>query len=279
MKLLLVLDEPRRAQSLVDYLTELGIHCELTLDDAQQASIWLVDETRSSEAEQEIKRFIAEPLHPRYQAAAWRHGDTHVQFARSSQPSMFNNLLQRTGPINMLVLLSCLLIYGLQAMGAPLYAMLAFPSHLSQLIGPDIWRGFTPALLHFSLMHLVFNLFWWWYLASMIEAVLGRGKLIVLLLVAALIPNILQFLVSGPHFGGLSGVVYALLAYVWLFGKLNPGRGIGLPDGMAVFMVVWLILGFAGVLGPVANLAHLGGGLIGLLQAWLDRGKGEARLF
>ena len=48
---------------------------------------------------------------------------------------------------------------------------------------------------------------------------------------------------------------------------------LGMILGVAVFMVVWLVLGFAGVLGPVANLAHLGGGLIGLIQAWFDRGR------
>ncbi|MGO1247786.1 MAG: rhomboid family intramembrane serine protease GlpG [Oceanisphaera sp.] len=277
MKRLLVLDDPRRAQALVDYLTDLGLKCELTLDDEHKVTIWLVDESQWPKAEPEIKRFIAEPLHPRYQAAAWRQGNTDIQFAKgASQSGLLSTLLTRTGPINLLVLVTCLLVYGLSHIHFPIFKWLSFPPQLSLLVGADIWRGFTPALLHFSLMHLVFNLFWWWYLASQVERHRGSGKLILLLLVAALLPNIMQFLVSGPHFGGLSGVVYALLAYVWLSGRLNPGGGISLPDGMAVIMVVWLVLGFAGVLGPVANLAHLGGGIIGLIQAWLDRPQGKA---
>ncbi|WP_417616716.1 rhomboid family intramembrane serine protease GlpG [Oceanisphaera sp.] len=274
MKLLLVLDDPRRAQSFVDYLADMGLKCELTLDDDNNVSIWLVDELRWQQAQLEVKRFIAEPLHPRYQDASWRQGDTHVQFARgASQPGLLRDVLSRTGPVNMLVLLACLAVYGLSWLRLPMFGLLSFPPQLSLLLGPDLWRGFTPALLHFSLMHLVFNLFWWWYLSTMVERHRGHGKLLLLLLVAALLPNIMQFLVSGPHFGGLSGVVYALLAYVWLSGRLNPAGGVGLPDGMAVLMVVWLVLGFTGALGPVANLAHLGGGLIGLLQAWFDRPK------
>lgn len=274
MKLLLVLDDPRRAQSFVDYLADIGLKCELTLDDDNNVSIWLVNEVRYQQAQQEVKRFIAEPLHPRYQDASWRQGDTHAHFSSdSSRPGLARDLLRQTGPVNMLVVLACVAVYGLSQLGLPMFGLLAFPSDWGPLLGAEFWRAFTPALLHFSLMHLVFNLFWWWYLGGMVERRLGHGKLLLLLLVAGVLPNLMQFWASGPRFGGLSGVVYALLAYVWLSGRLNPARGIGLPDGMAVFMVVWLVLGFAGVLGPVANLAHLGGGLIGLIQAWFDRAR------
>ena len=272
MKLLLVLDDARRAQSFVYYLAALDLPCEQTLDDAQRVSIWLVDESLWPKAEPEVVRFIAEPLHPRYQEAAWRHGDTQVKFARSKSGSnSLAQLLSRTGPVNLIVLVACVLIYIATQFGSTALAWLSFPPQLSQLAGLEFWRAFTPALLHFSLMHLVFNLFWWWYLASMVERERGSARLLLILLVAGVLPNVLQFFASGPYFGGLSGVVYALLAYVWLAGRLNPAGRMSLPDGMAVLMLVWLVLGFAGVLGPVANLAHLGGGLIGLLQAVLDR--------
>ncbi|WP_319782687.1 rhomboid family intramembrane serine protease GlpG [Oceanisphaera sp. IT1-181] len=276
MKLLLVLDDPRRAQSFVDYLAALGLHCELTLDDEHKASIWLVDEALWPKAEPEVLRFMAEPWHPRYQEAAWLHGDTQVQFAPNDRKSgLFGQLLSRTGPLNLSVFVACVLIYVGKALGLPVLAWLSFPPQLSQLMGLELWRAFTPALLHFSLEHLVFNLFWWWYLSGMVERVRGSGRLLLILLVAGILPNLMQFWVSGPYFGGLSGVVYALLAYVWLSGRLNPAGGMSLPDGMAVLMVVWLVLGFVGVLGNVANLAHLGGGLIGLLQAVLDRKRAQ----
>lgn len=272
MKLLLVLDDPRRAQSFVDYLVGLGLRCEQTLDDAHQVSIWLLDETLWPQAQAEVPRFLAEPLHPRYQEAAWRHGDTDVQFARSNRGSnSLGQILSRTGPVNLIVLVACVMIYIATQFGTSLLAWLSFPPQLNQLIGLEFWRAFTPALLHFSLMHLVFNLFWWWYLASMVERERGSARLLLILLVAGVLPNVMQFFASGPYFGGLSGVVYALLAYVWLSGRLNPAGRMSLPDGMAVLMLIWLVLGFTGVLGPVANLAHLGGGLIGLLQAVLDR--------
>ena len=47
-----------------------------------------------------------------------------------------------------------------------------------------------------------------------------------------------------------------------------------LPPGLYMFMIVWLILGFVGVLdlfgfGSVANFAHLGGMLSGLMFAMM----------
>ncbi|WP_116474839.1 rhomboid family intramembrane serine protease GlpG [Zobellella maritima] len=275
MRQLLVLDDPRRAQAFVDYLNDIGLKCELTLDDDHNVTLWLVNESRYQEALLEVKRFLAEPLHPRYQDAAWRQGDTHVHFSPDpSRSGLAGDLLRQTGLVNMLVLLACVAVYALSWLGLPLFRMLSFPADPTRLLGWEFWRAFTPALMHFSLLHLLFNLFWWWYLGGMIERRLGHGKLLSLLVLAAVISNFMQFVASGPRFGGLSGVVYALVAYVWLSGRLTPARGIGLPDGMAVFMVVWLVLGFADLLGiPMANMAHLGGLLVGLLQAWLDRNK------
>lgn len=33
----------------------------------------------------------------------------------------------------------------------------------------EFWRYFTHALMHFSLMHILFNLLWWWYLGGAVE--------------------------------------------------------------------------------------------------------------
>ena len=77
----------------------------------------------------------------------------------------------------------------------------------------DVWRYFTHALMHFSVMHILFNLLWWWYLGGAVEKRLGSGKLIVITLISALLSGYVQHKFSGPWFGGLSGVVYALMGY------------------------------------------------------------------
>ncbi len=134
----------------------------------------------------------------------------------------------------------------------------------------ELWRLITPIFLHFSLMHVLFNLLWVWVVGSKVEYLQGRVALLGLVLFSGIISNLAQYLISGPMFGGMSGVVFALLAYAWFWDKRNPRHAIGLPPALMGFMLVYLVLGYTGVLesfgfGAIANTAHLVGLLSGLL--------------
>jgi len=139
----------------------------------------------------------------------------------------------------------------------------------------ELWRIVTPIFLHFSAAHIVFNVLWIWVAGTRIECFQGRSALIGLVLFSGVISNLAQYWVSGPMFGGLSGVVFAFLGYTWLWDRLDP-RKIGLPPALMGFMVLWLVLGYSGVLtsigfGSIANTAHLAGLLAGL--AFVPLGK------
>ncbi|WP_020679884.1 rhomboid family intramembrane serine protease [Marinobacterium rhizophilum] len=141
------------------------------------------------------------------------------------------------------------------------------------LAAGQFWRLFTPALMHFSLPHILFNLLWVWVAGRGIEYLHGRWVLLGLVMFSALVSNLAQFWVSGPMFGGMSGVVFALLGYAWLWDKRAGRPAIGLPPALMGLMVLWLVLGFTGVLeyigvGAIANTAHLAGLVAGLLWAW-----------
>lgn len=269
---LLVLGDARMAQALVDYLATLGIPCELTQSELG-VSVWLADERRLAQAQQEVKRFLSEPNHPRYMEASWQsgHADARIDYSKGMTDPV-TDFLHQAGPLTLVVIIACLAIYALDAIGLPIFDELAFHPTLAQFTDWQAWRYVTPAFIHFSVLHLVFNLLWWWYLGGQIEQRLGSGKLFILLIVGAALPNIAEFFVSGPRFGGLSGVVYALLGYSWLRTRLQPDCGLAMPPALMGFMLVWLVLGFLDMLGtPTANLAHLVGLLVGLAQGWLDR--------
>lgn len=269
---LLLLDDPRLAQSLADYLASRGVRCELRQSELGTA-LWLADASRLAEAESEVTRFLREPWHPRYAEASWRSGqaDTRIDYSAGS-PSLLAQFLLQAGPLTLTLLLLCLLVFGLQWLfGRTLLDWLGFYTSWEALGGWQLWRMLTPALLHFSMLHLLFNLLWWWYLGGMVERTRGSGKLLTLLLAGAVLSHLLQFALVGPYFGGLSGVVYALVGYVWLQGRLNRRPELAIPDALFGFMLAWLVLGFFDVLGSAtANLAHLGGLLAGLLLAGLD---------
>ena len=269
---LLVLGDARMAQALVDYLATLGIPCELTQSELG-VSVWLADERRLAQAQQEVKRFLSEPNHPRYMEASWQsgHADARIDYSKGMTDPV-TDFLHQAGPLTLVVIIACLAIYALDAIGLPIFDELAFHPTLAQFTDWQAWRYVTPAFIHFSVLHLVFNLLWWWYLGGQIEQRLGSGKLFILLIVGAALPNIAEFFASGPRFGGLSGVVYALLGYSWLRTRLQPDCGLAMPPALMGFMLVWLVLGFLDMLGPpTAKMAHLVGLLVGLAQGWLDR--------
>lgn len=140
------------------------------------------------------------------------------------------------------------------------------------LTSGQFWRLFTPDLLHFSWPHLIFNGVMLWFLGSQVEWFDGRSRLVLLVVVTTLCSNVLQHLVTGPLFGGLSGVVYGILGYCWLAQSLRPR--FQMPRALVTVAVVWMVIGFTSLpewvgLGSMANEAHLGGFLSGLALAFL----------
>lgn len=140
------------------------------------------------------------------------------------------------------------------------------------LAGGQIWRLVTPALLHFGWMHLIFNMLWLWYFGRQVEALQGSRWLALIVVIAAVVSNLAQYFTGTLLFGGMSGVDYALLGYVWLMSRLRPEQGYFVPQMLVVFMLGWMVFTMTGLadaigFGNVANEAHLGGLLAGLLMA------------
>ena len=127
------------------------------------------------------------------------------------------------------------------------------------------------------MVHFVFNLLWWCMLGGRIEHKLGTSFLILLFVITAVVSNLAQLIAAGPNFGGLSGVVYGVLGFVWFIGWLRPSWGIDLPKPVIGFMLLWLILGYADILWVnMANAAHTAGLVSGCAIAWfLHLGAGS----
>ncbi len=137
------------------------------------------------------------------------------------------------------------------------------------------WRLLTPVFLHFGFFHILFNALWIWEFGRRIELHLGSAFLMMTILVTGVLSNAAQYLWQGPSlFGGLSGVLYALLGFLWVHNRFRPNRLTTLPPGMIGFMLFWLALGMSGAVnafidGSIANAAHLGGLISGVMFALL----------
>ena len=143
------------------------------------------------------------------------------------------------------------------------------------LIGNEWWRLMTPMFIHFSPTHLIFNSLWIYILGREIEQLDGKIIFIFLILFTSIVSNYLQYSFSGPSlFGGLSGVVYGLLGYCFVSETFLRINKFSFPPAIYIFMFVWLLIGFTGFLdllgfGKIANFAHLGGLLSGILSGYI----------
>lgn len=133
----------------------------------------------------------------------------------------------------------------------------------------QIWRLITPIFLHLSFLHLLFNMMWFKDLGYLIENHFGKYFLIKFILVSGIISNLLQYFVSGPQFGGMSGVLYGMLGLIWVHKKINASFEYPLPKFDIGMMIGWFFLCLTGLLGPIANTAHGAGLVVGILAAVL----------
>jgi len=154
---------------------------------------------------------------------------------------------------------------------------LAFGNLGDALASGQLWRLLSPAFLHFGWMHLIFNMLWLWYFGRQVEARRGSRRMLTLLLFAGLGANLAQYATGTVLFGGMSGVDFALLAYVWLMSWRAPRSGFFVPQMLVVFMLGWLVFAMTDMaamvgFGNVANEAHLGGLVVGLALGWYHSG-------
>ena len=145
------------------------------------------------------------------------------------------------------------------------------------IISNEWWRLITPMFIHFSLSHLAFNCLWLYVLGSRIELHDGKIIFITLIIFSSITANYFQYIFSGPSlFGGLSGVVYGMFGFCMVLELELKNLRYGLPPAIYLFMLIWMLLGFLGVLeifgfGNIANFAHLGGFISGLVFGMVSR--------
>jgi GlpG protein len=129
----------------------------------------------------------------------------------------------------------------------------------------QIWRYVTPIFIHFNALHILFNMSWLRTLGNAIEFVRGTRRFLGLVLFVAVVSNVAQLIWSGPAFGGMSGVDFGLIGYIWMKGKTQPQYGLALPQQQVVMSMLWMLLCIGGAFGPIANAAHVGGFLAGIV--------------
>ena len=272
MRRLTHFDSAPLGQGFLNVLEKKNIEAHLTENQDGTHSVWILDDENLKEASLLLKEFQKNPTEgaaskkKAEKETRHRQVDVRTQVWQQDEPNRFLTVI--------LMLISGFVYLG-QEGGFPSSVVaklhIADPVYqtpfFGEILAGEFWRLISPIFLHFNMIHILFNMLWLYQLGSMIETIEGSKKLFWLVMVAGVLSNILQYTVTGPAFGGMSGVVYGLLSYAWGMGQWNPQSGYFIDKGTFGFMMVWLVLCFLGIFGPVANFSHLGGFLVGIFWA------------
>jgi GlpG protein len=151
----------------------------------------------------------------------------------------------------------------------------------------EVWRLLTPIFLHFGFIHLMFNMYALYSFGGLLERSRGGTWLVLFVLVSGICSNVAQHLY--PHafefvqlrqgstvFGGMSGVLYSMFGYLWMKTRFDYDPKLHLPPDLIAMMLIWMFVCMTGLVGPIANTAHVAGLAVGSLWAvvgWQIKGR------
>jgi GlpG protein len=326
MRQLTTLSSADEARTLADYLLTQSIETKLECESDGWA-VWVRDEDQVQRARQELEAFNRNPQDPRFKAASatvLRRQKIKVEQEYHRRQDRFaarmsGGLLAYPATVGLIV--TSVLISVLSKNGnslSPLTQDLSFapyvvwvqevtedgeemtfarpePPSMEPILQGQVWRLATPMFIHFTFLHLFFNMSWLYSLGGAMERRRGRLRYLGVVVVVAVLSNLAQYFlghldwsVSPPRplpyavFGGMSGVVYGLFGYVWMKARFQPELGLGIHPNTVIFMMIWLVLCMTPIIpyifgSGVANAAHVGGLLVGMVIGYVPTLWSSAR--
>jgi GlpG protein len=288
------------AKAFADYLLSVGM--KTRIDDRPEGwDVWIYNEDHLQRARDELQAFLRQPDDPRYRQAtptaeSIRRNEKRLEktfrknYRDASDLWGFPSFRQR--PLTTSLVAACVVIFILQNIhsgrrqdvptGRELENRLLFTSFtrdergrlhdqgMADIERGEVWRLFTPALMHVHPIHILFNMVMFSQLGTLIEVRRGTLRLAILFLVSAAISNYGQYLWDERigdvrPFMGMSGVVYALFGYIWMKGLYQPEQRMGVHPNTVNTLLIWLVVCMTGMIGPVANAAHFVGLVVGVV--------------
>ena len=262
-------------RALSHYLRERGLQHRITEEDGRQCLAVLDPAVIPA-----LQEFLAH--HEQGNAELSSTKAPEVSGSPSTiQANLFQQALQ-VPVVTCLILLSGLgaLVVGTQWMAYFTFLGVVdnrFISLADTFASGEVWRLVTPAFLHSGIFHVLFNCLWMWELGRRLEFLTGRWHFLLFFIITAIAANASEFIWSGhANFGGMSGVVYALVGFIAVRQRIAPHPLVAVPSALIGFMLFWLVLCMTGVVdyfiaGSVANAAHVGGLMAGVVYALLTK--------
>jgi rhomboid protease GluP len=133
----------------------------------------------------------------------------------------------------------------------------------------ELWRFLTPALLHASIPHILFNMYALIIFGPGLERNFGRLRYFALYVVGTFTGNVLSFLLSSGYSVGASTAIFGLIGAEGVFLYQNRklfGNQFSRAIGNIIFIVVVNLL--LDLTPGIDIWGHIGGMLGGLIFTW-----------
>lgn len=143
----------------------------------------------------------------------------------------------------------------------------------------QLWRLWTSALPHVNVLHLAFDVYWFWVFGTLVEEGFGPLVALGLYLVLAGGSAAAEFAIARGGVG-LSGVGYGLFAFLWVLSRRSP-RFAGAIDRQTIqLFIAWFFICIALTVAdamPVGNVAHASGAALGASLGYAACARGVRR--
>ena len=306
MRLIGTLDKEPEAHRFAAHLVTEGIQAHAELDRDSWA-IWVRDENRVREAKDALDDFRRDPDASSYRGAERAAESLRREGIRRNEQAQKNVVIMRgkwkgggvsrKKPLIMTLMIISVVVFlgsnmGMNKQGSVLRTLMfrdiqhendrtvdwtTPEARLIDIKQGELWRVITPIFVHFSPMHLIFNMFMVYQLGSLVEDRRGTLMMALIVLAIAIVSNLFQALVpirweGGVNFGGMSGVLYGIFGYLFVKSRWEPELGMRIPQSTVVILILWMLLGIFGVLEEmlglhIANWGHGIGFLTGVVIA------------
>jgi GlpG protein len=274
-----------KAAIFSDFLYVQGITNSVEQENDGYA-VWIHSEDEMDRAKTMLGGFLANPADPQYAAKARKatalkeqEVEEEVKAAEKyfdRERTFKSTLPGGVGPVTAVLILASVVVTALASFPPTTgewVNWLTFSNYARrapELMHGQLWRLVTPIFLHadlrgsWGIMHIFFNAYCLYFLGSALEHRHSSGWLLTFSFIIAALSNPAEYFISGHPPIGLSGVVYGLLGYLWIRGKVDPNFGLALPTQTVVMMLVWYFLCLFKYIHGMANVVHTVGLLAGM---------------
>lgn len=290
MRKIATLDDLNQAETCRWYLESQGINVQHELEEDSLGDIWIFDDDEVPRAKAMLADFQRDPNSSKAldlaSQAKNQYAKAKLKAAKEQRKQEKRQARNLPFPVTTSVAFISICVFIINhwifknsldlvlrfSMWPPDYQFNQKTFH--NILSGQIWRLVTPIFLHGDILHIGLNLLCLVQLGRPTEECLGTKKFLTLIVCVAIPSHIAFYLVAGPAFGGLSGVISGAVGFLWYMERFGHQRVAFDPNLINFFTILYVVFLALSAFGfGIANTIHGVGGLMGIVFGYFFNHK------